>query len=137
MKRKGFTLVEVIITAGILSLLISISIGIFIYFSRTAQKEDKEQEYWKLYLLLDARLKQDLRSAMVVEKLAPRVFRLNVIKEADGVADSRYEVWYLVDSEDAGVERVIRYPDGTQRSMLFDFTRVLDEGQAFIFDIGV
>ena len=130
--QKAYTLLEIIMVSTLMILVCSLSVSLYVYFSRSADREDREQIYYQKLTALEARIRQDLRSAYVFNEDAPGVYSIKTIYlDENGIASLK-EVIYWVDESGRGVQRHVK--DSTE-SRTFDFSGLLPENEQFIFRI--
>ena len=129
---RAYTLVEVLIAAGVLTLVFATVIGLYVYFMRGSKEDSKDQEYYRLYSSLEARVKADIRSARSVSEDVPGVFTLERLMELEPGMIKVEKVVYWVNDSGLGVDR---FETSTNKKIRYDFSSVLEPGQNFEFRI--
>ena len=81
---------------------------------------------------LEARVRQDLRSASEVKNEAEGVYLIKVSMLDGSLNPKAEEIVYWVDEEGYGVQRHVK---NTGDSIQFDFSELIPEGESFIFRI--
>jgi len=127
---SGFTLIEVIMTAGIVLMFLSAAIFYFVNARSSDAATEKESEYYRLYSTLEMKLKKDLRSCQSISAGAPGEYKMVVVSGSggDGVPSVR-EVIYRSGASGAVVERIV---EGKVEK--FDFTQYTGKDK-FVFKI--
>ena len=134
MKRRGFTLLEILIVSGLVVTVVSCLFLLYLSYGRTSGEQTKEQEYYQKMAQLEARLKQDLRSAVALKREVDGVYTLETIRLSQAGTPEKKVVVYWVDEEGYGVER-FDAESGERR--VWDFSGVLEEGKRFVFEIEI
>ncbi len=129
MKRKGFTLVEIVVVLSLIFLLVSLLIYLYLNSSFATDQDTKSNDYYRMYSMLEAKIKRDLRSSSRIVKMAEGIWELTVVEMHSGHPVQK-KIVYWADEDGHGVTR--HSPDGKEE--IFDFSAVL-EGQKFQFQI--
>lgn len=132
MNRKGFTLLEILVVSALAVTVITCLFLLWLSFGRSSTEQTKEQEYYQKMAQLEARLKQDLRSAVQLNREVDGVYSIETIRLSDSGVPEKKTVVYWVDEEGYGVERL---DSQTGERRVWDFSSVLEEGKRFIFEI--
>ena len=113
---------------------VSCIILLWLSFGRSSTEETDEQEYFQKMAQLEARLKQDLRAAILVKKEADGVYSIETVHlTEDGIPEKKVFV-YWVDETGFGVTR---HDQQTKEYRVWDFSRILDKSKSFVFEIDV
>jgi prepilin-type N-terminal cleavage/methylation domain-containing protein len=131
-KNSGYTLIEVVVVSALAALAISLIYTLYIHFSRSANTEDLEQQYYQKLTSLEGWVRQDLRSAVEVREEASGVFSIKTQSLDNQLNLNTREIVYWRDEGGRGVERHVK---NTGEVKQFDFTGLVPEGESFIFRI--
>ena len=78
--NKGYTLIEIIVVAAIITIAISSWLFVTVSTERLGKKEDLNQEYYRLLIKLQSTLRRDIRSATKIQLESYNEYMLDVIK---------------------------------------------------------
>lgn len=127
--KRGFTLTEILVVAGVL--LLSLTLWLYVYRSSSSTNQDLsvDQEYYSLYSLLLSRIKIDLRSAVELKKVDDSTYSIKAFGDPkNGIPVERTIIYKL-----SGNGKMIERNDG-QRTSTFDFS-TMKGGGTFVFKI--
>lgn len=119
MNKKAFTLVELSVVAGIIVLVLIVALLLRGGAASADKKLSGLEEYYNLQARLESSLKQDLRSAAKINKIAQGHYELHCLKLEN---DSKKTVLLTVVYKTAGKDslRVERFVN-KKRTSTFDF----------------
>lgn len=127
--RRGFSLTEILVVAGLLSLCLSAWLFMRSNAAAIDHSDTLEQEFHQAQALLQAKVKQDLRSCLSFREDPPGQFTLQILAPNDAGTPVETTVIYQVSSDRRKVERKL----GTRRDV-YDFSRFLGS-KSYVFRI--
>ncbi|MFZ2959656.1 MAG: hypothetical protein WA705_22445 [Candidatus Ozemobacteraceae bacterium] len=127
--RRGFSLLEILVVAGVLLTSMVTWIYIFGNISGANQDQAVDQEYYFQYSLLLSRVKIDLRSALGWTKVDEGTYTIKVLADPKDGFPVEKLVTYKITGNGSKVER----NDGV-RAVVYDFS-TLKGGNKFAFRI--
>jgi type II secretory pathway pseudopilin PulG len=127
--KKGFTLLETLVVAGVI--VFSLATWIFVYSSTTGTDQglSADQEYYFTYSRLLARVKIDLRSALSWQKMNEKTYVIRILAATSHGAPAEKEVVYAIKGEGNIIER-----KDEKSSVLYDFSKY-QGGKTFVFKL--
>ncbi|PCJ17606.1 MAG: hypothetical protein COB02_13360 [Candidatus Cloacimonadota bacterium] len=134
-QRRGFTLIEIIVSISIFVILLSLVLSIF-YSSRYREKNsEKGLRYYLLASKLNYYLKNDLRAvyrSKIGKIRGEERYSMYVSYETDSGEVKRKPITYKFDSINKKVERI---DEELNKSIFFDFYDTLKKEDDFKFSI--
>ncbi len=127
---KAFTFVEIALVSSLILLILSVLITVLVQSSRRSDKESKLQDTYQKMALLDAQIKQDIRSSVQISEEASGVYRMKLHQFNAEINSTRDIVWW-VSEEGLGATRTEL---SSGESKVYDFADVLD-GKKFVLHL--
>jgi len=127
--KRAITLVEVTVVLAIAGMALAAVFYIFINSKRADSSGEKAEEYYRLYSMLEMKLKKDIRNSTAISRPSSDEYALSVICNGSDGTPSIKEVRYRTGKSGKLVERIFE-----GKAEKYDFTKLV-EGQDFIFKI--
>ena len=124
----GYTLVEMLVVAAIIVSVMAVVVFFMSSGQRSAERDERQEEYWRQLALLQAVLKRDLRNAVFLQEDENSYLIKTASMETDGQLKLR-EVKYVVKDREGIVERIDE--TGAKR---YEFKEYLED-RKFVFKL--
>jgi len=127
--KRAMTLVEIIVVLAIAAIALAAVFYAFINSKSADSSGEKAEEYYRLYSLLEMKLKKDIRNSVSISRPGNDEYLLTVICDGTAGAPSQKPVRYRVGKSGKLIERIFE-----GKAEKYDFTKLV-EGREFVFKL--
>ena len=127
--KRAITLVEIMVVIAIAGMAISAVFYAYINSRNADSSGEKIEEYYRLYAMLEMKLKKDIRNSTAISRPSTDEYLFSVICGGVDGNPAIKQVRYRVGKSGKIIERIFE-----GKAEKYDFTKLV-EGQDFIFKI--